>query len=91
MYGVQVGMRARGARGRFGLFFVAIAVLGLFGGAASWANERGGVSPEDIDRYIGIVQERVESRQTGAEWLRRRTGEVHRSRLPVSIRSNGQP
>ncbi len=76
MYGVQVGMRARGARGRFGLFFVAIAVLGLFGGAASWANERGGVSPQ-----TARLPPAVEAAQVGtASWY----GAWHHGRLTAN-------
>jgi len=29
------------------------------------------IDPEDIDRYLGIIQDRVEREQTGAEWLAR--------------------
>ena len=43
--------------------------------AARSGLERGGVAPEDIERYMGVVEERVESRQTGAEWLRRSLAE----------------
>ena len=27
------------------------------------------ISPEDADRYLGIIEERVESRQTGSQWI----------------------
>lgn len=33
--------------------------------------ERLGIDPGDVDRYLGIVQLRVEARRTGADWLLR--------------------
>jgi CBS domain-containing protein/gamma-glutamylcysteine synthetase len=31
--------------------------------------KRAGIDDQDIDRYLGIVEERVKSRQTGAQWV----------------------
>ena len=41
----------------------------------SWKGlERNGVAKKDIEKYLGIIRKRVESRQTGAEW------QIHRFR-----------
>lgn len=31
--------------------------------------ERGGVDKKDIDRYMGVVEGRIESKQTGSQWI----------------------
>lgn len=31
--------------------------------------KRAGVSSEDVDRYLGVIEERVSSKQTGAQWM----------------------
>ena len=35
-----------------------------------------GVATEDIDTYLGVIQERVETRMTGATWLEKSLGEL---------------
>lgn len=32
---------------------------------------RSGVDKEDIDKYLGIIQSRIETRQTGSKWIKR--------------------
>ena len=35
---------------------------------ARWGLTHGGIDPSDVDRYLGIVEERVKSKRTGAQW-----------------------
>lgn len=39
--------------------------------AARSGLERGGLDSRDIDRYLGVIEERVQTKQTGAEWMHR--------------------
>ncbi len=39
--------------------------------AARTGLERGGVDAADIERYIGVVEQRIRTKQTGAEWAHR--------------------
>lgn len=45
--------------------------------------KNGGIDADDIDRYLGIIEERVERRRTGASWLLN-SFNVLSSSLPVS-------
>jgi len=51
---------------------------------AQHALEEHGISKKDIDRYLGIVRERVESQQTGAQWSMRSM--QHMSEAPIDVR-----
>lgn len=45
--------------------------------------EAGNINSDDIDRYLGIIEERVETRQTGASWLLQSFNKLSNS-LPTS-------
>lgn len=44
-------------------------ILGTLLPIARKGLDKYGVRPADIDRYLGVIQERVESGQTGADWM----------------------
>lgn len=44
-------------------------ILGTLLPIARKGLDKYGVRPADIDRYLGVIQERVESGQTGADWI----------------------
>jgi CBS domain-containing protein len=46
-------------------------ILGTLLPIARKGLDKYGVRPADIDRYLGVIQERVESGQTGATWMLR--------------------
>jgi CBS domain-containing protein len=63
--------------------------------------QRAEIPPEDIDRYLGVIEERVESGRTGARWAldslasmgKRGTGDIRRRRLAAAMleHQGGEP
>jgi len=46
-----------------------------------------GIDSRDVDRYLGVIEERVRSQQTGAQWMLRSLGKMHGSPKDVRMRS----
>ena len=48
---------------------------------------RYGIDPNDIDRYLGVVEERVRSKQTGSQWALRSLNQMKEAPVDVRMRS----
>jgi CBS domain-containing protein len=46
-----------------------------------------GIDPADIDRYLGVIEERVRSQCTGSQWALRSLATMHDAPLDVRMRS----
>lgn len=69
------------------LFTARDLIVGELLPAARAGLERHHIDPADIDRYLGVIEERVETQQTGATWALRSLGKMADAPQDVRLRS----